>query len=491
MDRPCGPARRMLTLLSIACGSCGDEGTNPGASGPIASLDIVSGDTQVGPAGQELPTPLLVEARDGDGRPVSGQVVNFRVLEGGGSMFAGVGITNDEGRVQDRWTLGPEPGATNIAEARAVDPDTGDPIVFASFTATAERYAITSITAGGVHACARTRAGAAYCWGDNTSGGLGDGTAGGGRTTPSAVIGGLEFQELTAGTNGDNHTCGRTSDRVAYCWGRNDYGQLGDGTTATRVAPTAIAGGLGLGGLVAGGGTTCGLLEGQAYCWGQNTYGQLGDGTTTDRWTPTAVAGGLDFTTLSANGGHTCGLTVSRAAYCWGFNEFGALGEGTTTHQAVPVPVAGGLEFYALTAGYLYTCGVTYAGEAYCWGDNQYGQLGDGTTTQRLVPTPVTGGHSFTLLTAGDHTCGRTGEGQVYCWGNNNHGQLGDGTTTNRLVPTLVPSDLAFGAVTAGGSYTCGLVSENSAFCWGENQYGQLGDGTNVDRLTPTLIEAF
>jgi alpha-tubulin suppressor-like RCC1 family protein len=490
MARRYGTFLQALTLLGIV--SCGDESTNPGPSGPIASLEVVTGNGQVGTANQELPSPLVVEARDDGGLPVVGQLINFRVVEGGGSMFAGAGITNAEGRVQDRWTMGPGAGAPNVAEARAVDPETGEPIVFARFTATTARSAIASLVAGGVHACALTDVGAAYCWGDNTSGGIGDGTMSVTRSAPTAVTGGLTFAQLTAGTNGDNHTCGLTAGGQAYCWGRNDFGQLGDGTTTNRVTPTAVTGSLAFSRLTAGGGTTCGLTgEGQAYCWGHNAYGQLGDGTTTYRHAPTAVAGGLTFTALTANQGHTCGLTASGAAYCWGFNEFGALGDGTTTNRDTPVAVTGSLSFTALTAGSLYTCGLTSSGDAHCWGDNQFGQLGDGTNTQHLAPTPVSGNLSFASLTTGDHTCGRTGGGQAHCWGHNNHGQLGDGTTTNRDAPTVAAPGLDFSALTAGNSYTCGLVNDSEAYCWGENQHGELGDGSTTDRLTPTPIAAF
>lgn len=162
---------------------------------------------------------------------MAGQVINFRVLEGGGSMFAGVGVTNAEGRAQDRWTLGAGAGATNVSEARAVDPATGNPIVFARFTATSARSALASLTAGGIHACALTSTGAAYCWGANVSGSIGDGTMTTNRSTPTAVIGGLKFVQLTTGRGEDDHTCGLTSSGQAYCWGRNDYGQLGAGTT--------------------------------------------------------------------------------------------------------------------------------------------------------------------------------------------------------------------------------------------------------------------
>jgi len=93
--------------------------------------------------------------------------------------------------------------------------------------------------------------------------------------------------------------------------------------------------------LTAGGGQTCGFRDAIAYCWGGNAYGQLGDGSGADRPTPAAVAGGLRFTSLVTGGGHTCGLTVDGTAYCWGLNYYGELGDGSTANRAMPAAVAG------------------------------------------------------------------------------------------------------------------------------------------------------
>jgi alpha-tubulin suppressor-like RCC1 family protein len=148
---------------------------------------------------------------------------------------------------------------------------------------------------------------------------------------------------------GGNHTCGVTAAGAAYCWGLNSSGQLGDGTTTQRTRPTPVAGGLSFVEVSAGANHTCGITaRGEAYCWGLNTNGQLGDGTTAQRMSPVLVAGGLTFAfldwpyygTLGAGGNHTCGLTVNRALYCWGANDHGQLGNGTRLDSAVPVKVA-------------------------------------------------------------------------------------------------------------------------------------------------------
>jgi alpha-tubulin suppressor-like RCC1 family protein len=147
--------------------------------------------------------------------------------------------------------------------------------------------------------------------------------------------------------------------------------------------------------LVAGWTHTCGLTSGgTAHCWGTNGFGQLGDGSTTDRTAPTAVSGTLTFARLTAGGDHTCGLTSAGAAYCWGRNVEGQLGDNSNSDSPTPVLVSLPAEvtgFARLTAGGGHTCGLTSGGTAHGWGSNFDGQLGDGTTTSSSTPQLVNG----------------------------------------------------------------------------------------------------
>jgi alpha-tubulin suppressor-like RCC1 family protein len=221
---------------------------------------------------------------------------------------------------------------------------------------------------------------------------LGDGTTTD-RSLPVLVAGGVSFAAVSTGFR---HTCAVTDAGAAYCWGLNSSaGQLGDGTETDRSSPVLVAGGLEVAAVSAGDFHTCGVTAaGAAYCWGANGDGQLGDGTTTSRSTPVRVVGDVSFATMSAGGFHTCGATAAGAAYCWGGNV-GQLGDGTTTSQSGPVRVAGDVSLAAVHAGGsgqalgYHTCGLTAAGVAYCWGQNARGQLGDGTRTNRSTPVPV------------------------------------------------------------------------------------------------------
>ena len=157
--------------------------------------------------------------------------------------------------------------------------------------------------------------------------------------------------------------------------------------------------------------------SGAVQCWGGNQYGQLGDGTTTQRLTPVTVSGlGSGVVAVAAGFYHTCALTTGGAVQCWGANFTGRLGDGTTTHRLTPVQV-GGLTggVVAIAAGVHHTCAVTGAGAVRCWGGNFAGQLGDGTTADRFTPTPVNGfAASAAAVTTGYyHTCARTVSGDA------------------------------------------------------------------------------
>jgi alpha-tubulin suppressor-like RCC1 family protein len=211
------------------------------------------------------------------------------------------------------------------------------------------------VSVGGLHTCAITVGGGGRCWGYNVAGQLGNGSAAnsdvpvnvGGtfRTDPLVIFHSPDPDfPLPPGpfvAAGYDHSCAIAAAGPALCWGLNEYGQVGDGTTTNRSSPTTVAGGHAFAAVTAGLRHTCALdTTGAAWCWGDNTYGELGDSTRTRSGTPVAVAGGLQFAYLKAGELSTCGITSTGVAYCWGDNEYGQLGDGTATSSAVPVKVA-------------------------------------------------------------------------------------------------------------------------------------------------------
>jgi alpha-tubulin suppressor-like RCC1 family protein len=313
--------------------------------------------------------------------------------------------------------------------------------------------ALRQINVGFFFQCAVTTANVAYCWGSNDYGQLGDGTRTF-RANPVRVSGSLAFRQVSPSYD---DTCGLTTGDLVYCWGYN-YGPT----------PAAVPGGIRFKRLGLEGGW-CGLgLNDRVYCWGYNDDGQLGDGTTTDHWTPRVVAGGRRYQQVSSSGIHACAVDTEGVLFCWGGNDEGQLGDGTKIHRLVPTRVrAGELRFRQVSAGNWNTCAVTTTDVAYCWGKNEYGLLGNGTWYQSsLTPSKVRGGIRFRSITTGAyHTCGLTPQNVAYCWG---YGAVSTGqdTAENSRLPVPVTGGLLFRQMNAF-FLACGVTTTNAGYCWG------------------------
>jgi alpha-tubulin suppressor-like RCC1 family protein len=314
------------------------------------------------------------------------------------------------------------------------------------------------ISAGYYHTCGVTTDNRAYCWGEG--GYLGDGTLMR-RLRPVPVAGGLSFRQVSAGTQ---HTCGVTTDDRVYCWGENSFAQFGNGTQGEigypELSPVALMGTLRFRGVSVGIYHSCGVTTmDRAYCWGGDQWGQIGDGVASGtcqvtfntrpcRKKPTLVAGGYRWRQVDAgggggpgedqpdaDGGRTCGVTTDGRAFCWGDGTQGQNGDGTRSIRTAPSKVAGDRLYRAVSTGHFHSCAVATNNRAYCWGVNPFGQLGDGTEgTMRLRPRAVVGGHLFDQVSAGGSTCGKTLTGAAYCWGF----YVGNGTDLHYLTPQPV-----------------------------------------------------
>jgi len=343
-----------------------------------------------------------------------------------------------------------------------------------------------SVVAGGTHTCALAPDGALSCWGGDDRGQLGIGSTAR-RPSPTRVSGDLAFEQVSVGIS---HSCAVSRTGATYCWGANDFGQLGDSATASQTSPARVAGGHSFRVVATGTAHSCGLTRsGEIWCWGRNLYGQLGNGSTQDQSAPVPVESSVRFVALAAGWNHSCALDEVGHASCWGQNAAGQLGDGTNIVRAVPTPVAGGLLFRAIAAGGSHTCALTVEGQAYCWGKNGAGQLGTDDGRDHNVPVRAATGQAFTTITAGGvHTCALTRNGDAYCWGRNSYGQLGDGSTTDHGAPVKVSGGLSFVSIHASGAHTCATAASGGIYCWGNNSDGQLGDGTTADRSVPVAV---
>jgi alpha-tubulin suppressor-like RCC1 family protein len=296
-----------------------------------------------------------------------------------------------------------------------------------------------ALGAGGQHSCAATSTGM-FCWGLNGSGQLGNGNVNT-SLVPVSVAGiSAGVTEIVAG---DSHTCALINGGVK-CWGSNSFGQLGVGNFNDSLVPIQVQGLPGPAkSIAAASGSTCAvMMDGTAYCWGYNDYGQLGNGTTQNTPSPTLVQGVSNITTIAPGIEHTCAL-VSGAVYCWGSNLYGQLGNGNYTNSTAPQLVAGLTSGVTklLSGGQNFNCAIINAGSVQCWGQNIRGQLGDNKASGNQSSTPVqvlglTSGYQ--VLHAGYvHACASDGNG-IKCWGWGKAGQLGNGSLAESDVPVSV-----------------------------------------------------
>lgn len=424
--------------------------------------------------------------------PEAGESYRIRVLVGPSLLgYADVQVVSSGGQLKNVETGEYIP----LLDGRTL------PIKFRLEEGVLDYADVGAVSSGRWHTCAVRSDGAAYCWGTNEYGGLGVGyrsAPGAVFPTPQKVVGGHQF---TAVTTGHYHACAIATDGAAWCWGYNNVGQLGDGTMTSTGTPVLVQGGHEWAELSAGNLVTCGVTTGgDGYCWGYNGRGALGIGSLSYATsTPVPVAGGLSFESISIQYDHACGLTTGGDGYCWGYDWGGQTGQGTTWMDGVlrrPTPARiPGLTFRALDAGWNHSCGVTTSGEGLCWGYNYYGQLGSGSRTGNVpysvpVPTSVAGDVLFLDITAGAYvSCGLEDGGAGWCWGYNGFGAVGDGTTSPlvRESPTSIAGAHSFVSLSAGHMGACGVTTDAEARCWGQNRYGQVGDGTRVDRTVPTL----
>lgn len=350
----------------------------------------------------------------------------------------------------------------------------------------------------------------AWCWGENDHGELGTGSTTGPDQCPSAIgpfacsttptlvaTGTRKFRSIAAGYF---HACAVTTDFHVWCWGNNDRGQLGAGSSAVGSAtPLAVAGSRRFRQVDAGASHTCGVTypDNRVFCWGNNESGQLGDGTFSQRSVPVATLGGLTVRQVATGQDHSCAVSTTNVASCWGLNFDGQLGDSTRLRRAKPIKVVGGHAFRQIDAGGFHTCAVNTNARPFCWGSGRKGQVGDGKTRLSLWPRLVLGNLSVGRVTTGlYHSCAETLTKRAYCWGDNSFGQIGNGQKGSGLMvltPVAVLGGLSIGQMSAGAWHTCAKTTGGKGYCWGNDAAGQLGDGksgTGVASAVPVAVAA-
>lgn len=339
--------------------------------------------------------------------------------------------------------------------------------------------------------------GRTFAWGRNSFGQLGEGGTTD-RHTPAAV-GPTSGGTPEAVVGGNFHTLALTADGRVRSWGRNNYGQLGEGSTTSRATPGVVH--LpeedSINEVAAGSAHSLALTsDGRVLSWGRNHLGQLGDGGTTSRATPSEVdlPRGVSVTDVAAGAAHSLALTADGTLLAWGDNSYGQLGDGTTTNRSTPVEIRlpAAITITELATGGLYhSLALTDEGHLLSWGRNNYGQVGDGTDRDRVRPRYVDLPEDVTVTQAGVggwHSLAVTEGGRVLSWGQNTFGQLGDSTKTARNAPTHVTlaEDTTVAEVATGSQYhSLARTTDGRVLAWGANSSGELGDGTTEHRDAP------
>lgn len=373
------------------------------------------------------------------------------------------------------------------------------------------------ISSSQYHTCGIASDDLAYCWGSNgIYGGLGNNSTAGSlvpvAVDRTGVLSGKTIKSISAAVY---RTCAIASDDLAYCWGDNRYGQLGNNSTTESFVPVAVdrtgaLSGKTIKSISANGFHTCAIAsDNLAYCWGYNFDGELGNSSNTQSNVPFAVdrtglLSGKTMKSIALGTYHTCAIASDDLTYCWGYSGNGELGNNTNTWSYVPVLVdrstlLSGKTMKQISLGSRYSCGVASDNLAYCWGLNTNGALGNNSTTESWVPVAVNvagvlSGKTFKSVAA-DYlsTCAIASDDLAYCWGNNGNGRLGNNSTAQSLVPVQVSisgllSGKTVSSLTTGYFHGCVIASDSLAYCWGNNALGRLGNNSTVESWVPITV---
>ena len=415
--------RHALTLAA-ALGACSD-GTGPG--GGVASVVITRSEPVLAPLESAI---FSAQARDASGLALNQVPVTWS------TSAAFIADVNAIGRV-----VAVGPGTAEITATAGGLSDTKTVTVAVNLRSPSV----------GSELCGIDGSGAAYC------GAFSDALAPVGH---AAALRGISA--------GHGFACGIDASGTGICWGSNGDGELGRGTQdgdGVDQPPASVSGGLVFDQIAAGSGHACGLTaDGLAYCWGDNTWGQLGNASTDRALEPVAVLGSELYLDIDADLGITCAIRIDGIAACWGI---GNLGNATIHESHQPLAVSGGIPFTAITVGPDHACARTATGVVFCWGANTDGQVGTGTAGGVVdVPAAIGGTLRLSRIDAGTtHTCGLRGNGEAHCWGS---GAIGIGTGTSAAAPTPVSTELRFASISAGEDRTCAATTGGATYCWGE-----------------------
>lgn len=351
---------------------------------------------------------------------------------------------------------------------------------------------IPQISGGGYHSLDLKSDVTVWSWGRNIFGQLGNGK----RSKKNTPVPVKNLEDVVAIAAGTWHSMALKSDGTVWAWGLNNHGQLGDETFKNRKKPVQVKD---LTGLIAiAGGYLHSLAlksDGTVWAWGSNWGGQLGNETIVGASeVPIQVNSLSNISAIACGGDHNLAIRLSDGTiWAWGSNFYGQLGDGLSANSTSPVLVSGLSNVSRISGGYIHSIAMVSNETVWTWGNNRYGQLGDGSTLEeRRAPVQVMNiANIINVTTKGWHNLALNSEGRVFSWGNNINGQLGNGTHSERNIPVNVEGLEDIIDIGSGWQHSIALKSDGTIWTWGDNRFGQLGDGTFKDRKTPVSVKDF
>jgi alpha-tubulin suppressor-like RCC1 family protein len=317
--------------------------------------------------------------------------------------------------------------------------------------------------------------GSLWTWGDLTSG------------TPTQVGTATDWIKIGAG---EEHFLAVKSNGTLWTWGNNYFGELGDGTIISRSLPAQIGTETDWGSVSSGGYAFSIVIKtnGTLWAWGRNEYGQLGDGTFGDRLTPVQIGSDTNWQFVAQGGFNCVAKKTNGTLWSWGRNNVGQLGFPTSTSINTPTQIGTATNWNKISAGTGHVMAIKSDGTLWTWGYNASGQLGIGSTDDSLPIQVGTATNWKNCVGGTQHSAAIKTDGSLYAWGRNGEGQLGDGTWVDKNVPTHIGTATNWSTIVTGAFFTAALNVYDDLYSWGYNAYGQLGNGTVTNVNVPTAI---
>lgn len=338
---------------------------------------------------------------------------------------------------------------------------------------------IVEVASHGAHSCVRRESGEVLCWGKNTYGQLGNGK----RDASDSMTPVTGLSDATALVTGRDFSCALRKAGSVVCWGNNQDGQLGDGrgakVGAMGLRPVKVAKLGRVRQLSSGDYHACALgTDGSVSCWGNGENGQIGRDDKRAFSTAVRIEQLGKASQIASGANHVCALQDDGRIKCWGRNTEGQLGDGKSGSKIKPVFVSGIAGATALWSGHTFTCAEVEGGAVRCWGDNKKGQLGPegGRDPKWNAPIRLVGVSNAVELVGGEaHACARLSTGRVLCWGSNENGRAAGRGSGVVAKPTPVRGVSDAIALSAGAGHTCAVGKSGKVSCWGSTNDSALG----------------